>query len=925
MSKNKENAKITKIFSIKPATTILLILFLITTCTIFIDVPTTNAHTPPKTIATYAYVVVSPNPVGIEQSVRVLMWIDQTINGGAIENDYRFHNFKLTIIKPDNTTETKTWDVIVDLTSSQGYTYTPDQIGTYTFKFEFPGQDYNTYSHDPASVYVNDTYAASSASTILTVQQEPIPFEGNYPLPTEYWTRPIFGENTAWYAISSDWLGTGSPAFPACSTGSERYSHDAIGPLTSHVMWTKPLQSGGVAGGDNYVIQGDTYSDGTSRMTRYSNPIIMDGKIFFTEPVFMMGSSGPTDCVDLRTGKLIWSRSDVPALSFGSIYAVHTVNTQGVIQPILYTSNFARAFDADTGNPLYNVTNVPSGTAVMGPNGEILRYTLTNTDTSNNPKWYLAQWNSSKLWDFGQSIGYSNMTGSTVSMTGGILPGNVIIDGGVADPNSAKYRYDWNISIPWLNVMGNETWVTLSDLTQYKGYTTTGLRPTGNPDATNPVNVICAFFNDVMICRNGSLPTSGLALSGISTTPYTYFAVNLNSSKGAIGSILWMKTYDLPANNINVFPGGFDQASRIFVEYYKQTAQWVAYSMETGARLWTTTSQVDFNALEYYGSIRSSAAVAQFAYGKLYSSGFGGVCFCYDLKNGNLLWTYGSGGAGNSTNAGFSAGGEVYYPMFIDTIANGVVYLETSEHTVQTPIYPGSLKRAINATDGTELWTLSSYSSGGGGFFAFAFADGFETWFNGYDDQIYTVGRGPSAITVTAPDLAASFGQGIVIKGSVMDISSGTAQDQQAAKFPNGVPCAADSIMSDWMGYIYQQKPIPTNFTGVPVSLYVLDSNGNYRQIGETATNANGKYTFTWIPDISGDFTVYAVFAGTNAYWPSTDTTSFTVTETAPTSSPYPEISLPPTEMYILGVGIAIIVVVAIATAIILLTIKKRP
>jgi len=428
-----------------------------------------------------------------------------------------------------------------------------------------------------------------------------------------------------------------------------------------------------------------------------------------------------------------------------------------------------------------------------------------------------------------------------------------------------------------------------------------------------------------MVLRNGALPTSGLALSGISATPYTYFAVNLNSSKGTIGSVLWTKTYDPPADNINVFPGGFDQASRVFLEYYKQTAQWVGYSMNTGERLWTTISQTDFNALEYYGSIRSSAAVAQLAYGKLYASGFGGVCFCYDLTNGNLLWTYGNGGAGNSSNAGFSAGGQIYYPMFIDVIANGVVYLETSEHTVQTPIYRGALKRAINATDGREIWTLSSYSSGGGGFFAYAFADGFETWFNGYDNQIYTVGRGPSATTVTAPDLAVASGQSVVIRGSVMDISSGTTQDAQTAKFPNGIPCAADSIMKDWMGYVYQQKPIPTVFTGVLVSLYVTDSNGNYREIGTTTTNSNGKYTFTWTPDIPGDFTVYAVFDGTNAYWPSSDTTSFTVSETVPTPSAYPELIVPPTEMYIISMGIAIIAAIAIGFAITILILKKRP
>lgn len=884
-------------------TLILLILTLVTAIGIM---PNTLAHSPPKTIATYAYIVAAPNPVGLGQTVRVLMWLDQTINGGTIDNDIRFHNYKLTLTKPDNSTEIENWDTVWDTTSSQGFSYTPDQLGTYTFKFEFPGQEYTAYSHNAASLYVNDTYAPSSASTTLTVQETQIPTQGSYPLPTEYWTRPIYGENTAWWSISSDWAGTGSPEFPPVSTGSARYSHDTIGPLTSHVMWTKPLQAGGVVGGDNFEIQGDTYSEGTSRGTRFSNPIIMNGKIFYKEPVFMSGNSGPTTCVDLRTGKLVWSRSDVPALSFGCSYPVHTSNTQGIFS-VLYTNNFARAFDPDTGESLYNVTGVPSGTAVMGPNGEILRFTMTNTGTSSNPKWYLAQWNSSKLWTYGQSIGYSN-----------------VIDGGVANPTNASYRYDWNVSIPWLNVMGSETWITLSNLTAFKGYSTTGNPPTGNPNAANPVSVLCAFYNDVMICRNGSLPTSGLALSGISITPYTYFAVNLNASKGAVGSILWIKTYDPPADNINVFPGGFSQESRIFVEYYKQTAQWVGYSMNTGERLWTTSSQTDVNALEYYGSIRSSAAVAQLAYGKLYASGFGGICFCYDLKDGNLLWTYGNGGPGNSSNAGFSAGGQVYYPMFIDVIANGVVYLETSEHTVQTPIYQGSLKRAINATDGTEIWTLSSYSSGGGGFFSYAFADGFETWFNGYDCQIYTVGRGPSAITVTAPDLAAAFGQGVVIKGTVMDISSGTKQDAQTARFPSGVPVSSDESMSNWMGYVYQQKPLPTTFKGVQVAIDVLDSNGNYRNIGNAITDATGSYSLTWAPDIPGNFVVIAHFDGTKGYWPSSAVTSFSVD--LPTATPTQQTQIVTTsDPYLLPGIAAIIITITIVGAILLLEIRKRP
>ena len=73
-------------------------------------------------------------------------------------------------------------------------------------------------------------------------------------------------------------------------------------------------------------------------------------------------SSGPTDCVNLQTGQLIWSRTDVPALSFGYIYDVQDPNQHGGYPPILisvspppfigYSANSEwRAFDAYTGDP----------------------------------------------------------------------------------------------------------------------------------------------------------------------------------------------------------------------------------------------------------------------------------------------------------------------------------------------------------------------------------------------------------------------------------------------------------------------------------------------------------------------------------------------------------------------------------------------
>ena len=44
--------------------------------------------------------------------------------------------------------------------------------------------------------------------------------------------------------------------------------------------------------------------------------------------------------------------------------------------------------------------------------------------------------------------------------------------------------------------------------------------------------------------------------------------------------------------------------------------------------------------------------------------------------------------------------------------------------------------------------------------------------------------------------------------------------------------------MTQFMESVYMQQSMPPNITGVPVTLSVLDSNGNYREIGTTTSNA---------------------------------------------------------------------------------------
>ena len=133
--------------------------------------------------------------------------------------------------------------------------------------------------------------------------------------------------------------------------------------------------------------------------------------------------------------------------------------------------------------------------------------------------------------------------------------------------------------------------------------------------------------------------------------------------------------------------------------------------------------------------------------------------------------------------------------------------------------------------------------------------------------------------------------------------------------------------MTDWMGYVYQQKPLPTNFQGVNVDVNVVDANGNFRTIGTTTTDAKGQYNLIWTPytDIPGTYQVIATFAGTNGYWPSSATTAFNVMEAAPTPAPTAEPLQSVADMYfvpaVAGIVVAIIIVGAVLA---LLMLRKR-
>ena len=281
---------------------------------------------------------------------------------------------------------------------------------------------------------------------------------------------------------------------------------------------------------------------------------------------------------------------------------------------------------------------------------------------------------------------------------------------------------------------------------------------------------------------------------------------------------MWIKQYEAPPNNVSRMLRAVDPVNRVIIMLDKETFQFVGYNMDNGKHMWTTTVPQNISDFAYFDSTHASV-FCTVANGILYNRGFGGVLYAYDTKDGKLLWSYGDKG---ETFGGLQIPWG-NYPQFISNVADGKVFLFSGEHSPNTPLYKGLRVRAVNATTGEELWTLLG-SMGYPPRQWYPVADGFIAYHNMYDGQIYCIGKGPSALTAEAPLTAATLGQTVVIRGTVTDISAGTRQKEQAARFSNGVPAVSDESMSSWMEYVYMQKPRPTNVTGVPTIISVVDS-----------------------------------------------------------------------------------------------------
>jgi hypothetical protein len=855
----------------------LIALFLMSAMAIsLVALPNANAQATSGTKETYALMGATPNPVGVGQQTL----LDVGITDAVANVTLGWTGITVTVTKPDGTTETL-GPVKTDATGMTGIVYTPTTVGNYTLQSHFP-QQISPGGMVAAGIIM---LASDSEKLTLVVQQQPILFYPGVPLPTEYWTRPIDSQAREWYSISESWLTTGA----GTSAPAGMLVPNNAGPETAHVLWTKPLTTGGLVGGDLGLVGSGATSVGMETGDAYEGKwtvrLILMGRLYYNTGAY--DRPNLIHCVDLHTGQELWAKTflDNRSIALGQLFYWQSYNYMGTYAYLWVTVGTTwTAFDAFTGNWMATITNVPSGTNVVGPRGEIYRY------TANLAAGWMALWNMSALVSMDGSWGsafelhaYDASTGTvqTVATDGTLNPVSYTASANATAAAAAARAWSWNITIP-RGLRGSIVAINWTDG-----------RVVGANVNTTDVNIWA--FCIPPIGRESPIP---------GPTP-----------AGSPGTLLYNNDWKAPADwaagnqTISWMISSFDD--KVGVVWSKETRQYYGFSLATGAFLWGPSTPPQ-SYLDEFAAI----APRSIAYGRLYSAGMGGIVYCYNVTTGKLLWTYSA--RDSYTEALFSDNWWIEMAFITD----GKIYLTHKEHSPNQPLPRGAPLICLNATTGDVIWRVNGLIHGtvwGGNE---VIGDSIIATMDEYTQRVYAIGKGPSATTVEAPMTAITAGDNVVIQGTVTDISPGTEDYALKARFPNGVPAVSDASQGDWMLYVYKQFPRPTNATGVTVSIDAVDPNSNFVHLGTATSDSNGLFTYEWkTPTIPGKYTVIATFAGSGAYYASYAETGMAVSE-APAVTPAPAYPVPidytPTI-----VAVAVVLLIAIAIVGILVIRKK--
>ena len=793
-----------------------------------------------------AYLSVSPNPVGIGQTLLVNVWM--TVAPAA---ERQFQHYTVTFTKPNGDK-----DVIGPFKSYEAdgtawFEYVVDAVGTWQAVFSFPGQycpagNYSNgvpFNGPVSGMFGSPTYPdeyfepATSRVINITVQNDPV-MSWYSPLPTGYWDRPISLNNREWNVLGGNYpwdqmrLGGMMSGAPAYLGPFVKVSH------TAHVLWKR--QDGFPVG----IIGAEAGNYG-NKATGDTPSVIFEGRAYDTRTVTWYNGSrlSCAVCYDLRTGEMYYM---VP-----------------------------------TGAPFYGMTpqwieyNMGTSAEVQG-GGEI------NT-VSASLKTIATSGSNSFMYVINPSTG---MFSSNISL------------GGLA----ATLRYDnWALMFQTNNTAlftGNQgsaiiKWWTNGTTTNHKSRIFS--------------NVTNAEFRSLY--SGGVEPDAGVVVQQGRFTIGNVGGGRLTGWSLLTGKMLWNNSYsDSPFN-----PGtNCADQGKYFCVFENRIVR--GFDVLTGKTLWET--ETDYPWGEFWGYNVASGPVNPMdpTKGIFVADSYAGT-YAFDWNTGDIVWRSSHMAPPFETpyNINGTAGTSTYPGTGTPIIADGVVYVQSSEHTPTAPYTRGYGTYCINASTGELMWKLDEPMAIG------AAADGYSTMGDQYDGTMYVLGMGKSQTTVSAPGTAVSLGQSVVLTGTVTDLSP--AQP--------GAACVSEASMGAYMSYLHLQSQLqnmlhPETPTGVSVSIDAIDPKGNYVHIGDTSTSIASGYSFMWKPDMVGKYSVTATFAGSPSYGSSWAETAVGVVE-APAAPEPITIPVPPDYSQQLNIILAAVVVaIILAVVAIALVIRKR-
>ena len=876
-----------------------------------IIVPSAHAQTAGSIIVpTLAYCNVAPNPCGVGQIVTIGFWL-----ADPMFDSEHATGLSVYVTDPSGTT-TKLGTFTADLTGGTFTTYTPSVVGNYSFWMVYAGQQYANTGY---TNYYNN--GSTSATATLVVTTEPRGGLPDTPLPTTWWQTPVNAENVQlWSQLTGSWLGYSADTFAATGgynfTGN--YNPYTIAPSSSHILWTKVWCGGGVAGGE--LGNSEQFSSywGTYQYTPRYAPVIINGIEYSTWYTADTTSKQGILALDLYTGQTLWVINTTSTLRCGMVTDFENINQYGVVGPFIITTGALNAEETGGQSPTWNNVGtefniydgltgqfeaaIVNGTAPTffgeDAHGNIIGYGTNSTAGTMYTTWtgypllgipttyHAFTVNASLgpniyLWNLSQALGYSTM------FNFGFSPNQVFV---------------WKNGVMWSNPMG----AYLNGVLQSVAAGAFGFT---------------AWSQNTLVLTTGTVSVAeqrGYQLeAGFSTADgHCEWIYNRTSADTPMLNPSYTRLSNTPSC-----------AAGVYVEINQNSYLAEGFNVDTGKSVWTSNLDVpmaDGNMPNPYDSF-DFETVPDATTGVLYVWALGGDVWALNMTNGNIIWSWSTiqanGPAGTESPYGT-------YPLWVfsdEALAgqgdNTVLYLSEG-HEYDPPLFHGARELAFNGNTGQLLWSNLGFDDT-----ATAVAYGVMTTINAYDGQVYAYARGPSKTTVEVPQVGVTTQTPITISGTVTDISAGASQPAVAANFPNGLPCVSDDSMTGLMEAAYEQQPLPSNLTGVPITVYVLDSNNNYRSIGTTTSDASGTYGMTWTPDIAGNYTVYAVFTGTHGYYPSSAEAHFYAgappATAPPTATPANNLATQNGLMY--GIVAIVIVIIIIGAVLAILVTRKHP